>query len=114
MSELIERLEDCARRIDIDGTPSQIVSAEELREIAVGLQEALAAAEARIAAKDEALTDARKWLNGQPERSTCKAATWSELIASIDAALVSDPLPTLLAETQKKAIGRAAKASHAP
>ena len=109
MSELIERLEDCARRIDIDGTPSQIVSAEELREIAVGL-----AAEARIAAKDEALTDARKWLNGQPERSTCKAATWSELIASIDAALVSDPLPTLLAETQKKAIGRAAKASHAP
>jgi hypothetical protein len=35
----------------------------------------------------EALTDARLWLAGQPDRSQCKAETLSDLQAKIDAAL---------------------------
>lgn len=35
----------------------------------------------------EALEDARKWLNGQPDRSNCKAHSLFALIENIDAAL---------------------------
>jgi hypothetical protein len=38
----------------------------------------------------DALTEARKWIDGQPARSTCKYTTQFELEEAIDAALARD------------------------
>lgn len=41
----------------------------------------------RIQEFEQVLEDARKWLNGQPERSQCKATTLTELLQSINTVL---------------------------
>jgi hypothetical protein len=83
---------------DVNGYPykAEILGDDEYREQSGGIARKLADCNLIVRAVNshdalvDALTEARKWIDGQPARSTCKYTTQFELEEAIDNALARD------------------------